>query len=107
MAAPHWHRCADFLQQELSEQQFNTWIRPLQVEQMGQDLYLLAPNRFIKNWVEEKFLSRIKEIYSEIGSTTQICLDLISNQDQIGHQVSPAETLMEPANQDIQSLHET
>jgi len=102
MAAPHWHRCADFLQQELSEQQFNTWIRPLQVEQMGQDLYLLAPNRFIKNWVEEKFLSRIKEIYSEIGSTTQICLDLISNQDQIGHQVSPAETLMEPANQDIQ-----
>jgi len=102
MAAPHWHRCADFLQQELSEQQFNTWIRPLQVEQMGQDLYLLAPNRFIKNWVEEKFLSRIKEIYSEIGSTTQIYLDLISNQDQIGHQVSPAETLMEPANQDIQ-----
>ena len=102
MAAPHWHRCADFLQQELSEQQFNTWIRPLQVEQMGQDLYLLAPNRFIKNWVEEKFLSRIKEIYSEIGSTTQVCLDLISNQDQIGHQVSPAETLMEPANQDIQ-----
>lgn len=102
MAAPHWHRCADFLQQELSEQQFNTWIRPLQVEQMGQDLYLLAPNRFIKNWVEEKFLSRIKEIYSEIGSTSQICLDLISNQDQIGHQVSPAETLMEPANQDIQ-----
>jgi len=102
MAAPHWHRCADFLQQELSEQQFNTWIRPLQVEQMGQDLYLLAPNRFIKNWVEEKFLSRIKEIYSEIGSTTQICLDLISNQDQIGHQVSPAETLMKPANQDIQ-----
>jgi len=102
MAAPHWHRCADFLQQELSEQQFNTWIRPLQVEQMGQDLYLLAPNRFIKNWVEEKFLSRIKEIYSEIGSTTQICLDLISNQDQIGHQVSTAETLMETANQDNQ-----
>jgi len=101
MAAPHWHRCADFLQQELSEQQFNTWIRPLQVEQMGQDLYLLAPNRFIKNWVEEKFLSRIKEIYSEIGVTSQICLDLISNQDQI-NQVSSAGTLMESANQDIQ-----
>mgnify|MGYP003671893996 CR=1 FL=1 len=108
MAAPHWHRCADFLQQELSEQQFNTWIRPLQVEQMGQDLYLLAPNRFIKNWVEEKFLSRIREIYTEIGSSSQICLDLISNQDQIGHQVSTTGTLMEPANQDqdIQMDHQ-
>ncbi len=101
MAAPHWHRCADFLQQELSEQQFNTWIRPLQVEQMGQNLYLLAPNRFIKNWVEEKFLTRIREIFSEIGSSSQICLDLISNQDQL-NKVSTAEELMEPANQDIQ-----
>lgn len=105
MAAPHWHRCADFLQQELSEQQFNTWIRPLQVEQMGQDLYLLAPNRFIKNWVEEKFLTRIKEIFSEIGSNSKICLDLISNQDQISR-ISPAENLMEPANQDIQEQQE-
>lgn len=101
MAAPHWRRCADFLQQELSEQQFNTWIRPLQVEQMGQDLYLLAPNRFIKNWVEEKFLSRIQEIYSEIGVSSRICLDLVSNQDQIS-QVAAAEELMEPANQDVQ-----
>jgi chromosomal replication initiator protein len=59
-----WKLCASSLQDELPSQQFNTWIKPLQIDEVGNpnELRLLAPNRFISNWVEEKFLTRIKEL---------------------------------------------
>ena len=62
-----WQRCSDHLQQELPSQQFNTWIRPLQAELDQQRLCLLAPNRFVKDWVRDKFLGRITEIVSDVA----------------------------------------
>ena len=61
-----WQQCVDYLQDELPSQQFNTWIRPLQVcgEETGR-LRLLAPNRFVKDWVNDKFLGRIQELMAE------------------------------------------
>lgn len=61
-----WKLCASSLQDELPSQQFNTWIKPLQIDEVSNpnELRLLAPNRFISNWVEEKFLTRIKELVS-------------------------------------------
>jgi len=74
----YWAQCLDYLQDELPTQQFNTWIRPLQVQQLdgadvegfdgsGQTLRLLAPNRFVQDWVSQKFLVRIRELYGEIA----------------------------------------
>jgi chromosomal replication initiator protein len=61
-----WSKCAAHLANELPTQQFNTWIRPLRVDaQEGQVLRLLAPNRFILDWVSEKFLGRINELVGE------------------------------------------
>lgn len=62
-----WNLCAASLQEELPPQQFNTWIRPLQIdEEAGPDeLRLLAPNRFICNWVSEKFIGRIRELVEQ------------------------------------------
>ena len=57
-----WTKCIDCLQKELPAQQFNTWIRPLQVDLDGATLRLLAPNRFVKDWVAQRYLSRINEI---------------------------------------------
>jgi chromosomal replication initiator protein len=68
-----WEKCLGYLQEELPVQQFNTWIRPLQVrtesEASQQTLCLVAPNRFIKDWVADKFASRITELYSELAGT--------------------------------------
>lgn len=44
------------------------WIRPLQVEVDGSQLRLLAPNRFVLDWVNEKFLARISELMKELDS---------------------------------------
>lgn len=64
MSQSVWKLCASSLQDELPSQQFNTWIKPLQIDEAASpnELRLLAPNRFISNWVEEKFLTRIKEL---------------------------------------------
>jgi chromosomal replication initiator protein len=59
-----WNYCASSLQDELPSQQFNTWIRPLKLDESAgpHQLRLLAPNRFICDWVSEKFLNRIREL---------------------------------------------
>ena len=60
-----WNTCLSQFEQELPPQQFNTWIRPLQLE--GEDdiangLRLIAPNGFILKWVKERYLARIEEL---------------------------------------------
>jgi len=60
-----WQQCVELLRDELPAQQFNTWIRPLQVEAEGDELRVYAPNRFVLDWVNEKYLSRLLELLGE------------------------------------------
>jgi chromosomal replication initiator protein len=62
-----WHKCLGRLQDELSSQQFNTWIRPLQVRQDDDALRLMAPNRYVKNQVQVAYLDRIAELLEQLG----------------------------------------
>ena len=57
----------DFLRDELPSQQFNTWIRPLQVEGDQGELRLYAPNRFVLDWVNDKYLNRIQELLDDLS----------------------------------------
>ena len=52
-----WDKCLHRLEAELSPQQFNTWIRPLHAIDGEGSLRLLAPNRFVLDWVAERFLT--------------------------------------------------
>ena len=62
-----WDKCLSQLQCELPAQQFNTWIRPLRADEDDVKLQLLAPNRFVKDWVNQKFLNRIRELAGQSG----------------------------------------
>ena len=57
-----WQVCLESFQRELTQQQFNTWIRPLRLEIAGEGLKLIAPNRFVLQWVKERFAGRIEEL---------------------------------------------
>jgi chromosomal replication initiator protein len=57
-----WTRCMGALEAELPEQQFNTWVRPLQAMEGNGALKLLAPNRFVVDWVNANLLPRIGEL---------------------------------------------
>jgi chromosomal replication initiator protein len=57
-----WKKCLDRLEGELTAQQFNTWILPLHAVVDGDNLRLLAPNPFVRDWVNLHLLERITEV---------------------------------------------
>jgi chromosomal replication initiator protein len=61
-----WLTCLGRFKQELSAQQFNTWIKPLQCEVIEGGLRLLAPNRFVQQWVKDRFLNKIELLGHEL-----------------------------------------
>ena len=79
-----WSQCQSQLQNELPEQQYNTWIRPLTLNNHN-DSYsatsnsdvvrILAPNRFVEDWVKNKFLTRIEELFYQL-SGNEVILDI-------------------------------
>ena len=74
-----WSQCQNALQSELPEQQYNTWIRPLKIKYFKEDqsqfnqpsgnevIELVAPNRFVEDWVKSKFLTRIEELFQQLS----------------------------------------
>lgn len=60
-----WSHCKSRLQDELTTQQFNTWIRPLRASLQAQVLHLSAPNRFICDFVTDKYATRIYALLRE------------------------------------------
>jgi len=64
----NWQKCIQALRGEISQGQFNTWIRPLraELEPSGKLLWVKAPNRFILDWVSSRFMARIRELMLEI-----------------------------------------
>jgi len=67
LEASLWSRCARALENELPEQQFNTWVRPLQSIESAGELHLLAPNRFVVDWVRSNLLARIRALMLDSG----------------------------------------
>lgn len=62
-SADLWSDVKQSLQDELPSQQFNTWIRPLAVSSTeGSGVRLEAPNRFIRDWVSDKYGARINAL---------------------------------------------
>jgi len=80
-----WSQCQTQLQSELPEQQYNTWIRPLTVKYI-EDRYgvpsndemvqLVAPNRFVEDWVKNKFLRRIEELFHQLSGSDDVVLGI-------------------------------
>ncbi len=78
MQAALWNQCIERLRSELPEQQFNTWIRPIQAIEVSNELKLLAPNRFVVDWLRDHYLERITTLVSDVAGETapRIVLDI-------------------------------
>ncbi len=106
MEASLWARCMCALEAELPEQQFNTWVRPLQAMEGAGALKLLAPNRFVVDWINEKLLPRIGELLRdkstgdvpivtvEVGSRNESAPGQAAAQPQEGRRVRRGEGLV-------------
>lgn len=95
MSANIWQKCLSLLQEEYPAQQFNTWLRPLQAETQDSTLVLLAPNRFVVDWVKTHFNTRINEL------VRQLFPDVITHVSiEIGTRASPTDVATTTASAD-------
>ena len=79
-----WDKCLSSLEGEFPSQQFNTWIRPLQAEYADGRLVLLAPNRFVLDWIVERFLARINELVKQFSENvaTSVSVEIGSKRNE-------------------------
>jgi chromosomal replication initiator protein len=92
-----WANCLDAFRHELTPQQFNTWIRPLRLELAGDGLLLIAPNRFVLQWVKERFAARIEELATlATGHPLRLALTVADATERSDSVAAPA-SVVEPA----------
>ena len=65
-----WNNCLSKLENEISSSDFSTWIRPLQAIESDDQIKLLAPNRFVLDWVKERHFTKIEETIHEFSNGT-------------------------------------
>ena len=96
MSLSIWNRCLSQLEAELNPLELNTWIRPLQVDESTSSVRLLAPNRFVVEWVRDNFFSRIEEICQALAQPNTISVSL-----EVGSSLVQKPVSAETTNQDI------
>ncbi|MEO0004116.1 MAG: hypothetical protein RLZZ22_1808, partial [Pseudomonadota bacterium] len=77
-ASDLWQACTERLAQEIPEQQFNTWIRPLlaRVSESGDKVTLAVANRFKMDWIRAQYAGKISAAL-EIAASRQVALELV------------------------------
>ena len=66
-----WDDTLAQLELNLSPQHFSTWIKPLKLVKIEQDMVSLeVPNRFVLDWVKENYSKLIQKILSELSAVT-------------------------------------
>jgi chromosomal replication initiator protein len=95
-----WNRCLRVLESELPTQQFNMWVRPLQAIERDGELKLLAPNRYVIDWVGDHSLPRIRELVREFadGAALKVVLDVGTR---------PGTPIQAPSAPSLNGTHET
>ena len=84
-----WKRALDRLGTELSAEDVQTWLRPLQARSRGGSLLLLAPNRFVADKVAKVYLPRIRELVALLDPA------VIEVRIELGTEETPPESVPE------------
>lgn len=84
-----WNTCLTKLENEISSADFSTWIRPLQVLETDEKIRLLAPNRFVLDWVKEHHLKKIEDVIQDFSKgKLGVCLEIGSKQSSVSKLVN-------------------
>jgi chromosomal replication initiator protein len=97
MAQNTWQTCLKHLERELPAEDFNTWIRPLQLKTKKGRSFLLSPNEYVRDYIALNYLERIRDIYEHLGGTRDsVVVEVSSNRDifheKRGHAPIPVAT---------------
>lgn len=97
-----WSHCLGHFQVKLNAQQVNTWIMPLTVTVGDGEVQISAPNRFVAQWVKDKFLAEIEQLANAyFGKPTGIALVVEAKPKaaakETGKPATPAKTVTKEA----------
>jgi chromosomal replication initiator protein len=102
-----WRSCLTHFEQQLPPQQFKTWIKPLKFQAAENELTLTAPNRFVLQWIRDRFLAEIERLAGEKFGN-EIAVNLVLAEKEA---TAPAKTLVpasgttKPSTRDISRLN--
>ncbi|MEA3487497.1 MAG: DnaA/Hda family protein, partial [Thermodesulfobacteriota bacterium] len=67
---PFWNEGVKIIKEKVSQQNFETWIRPIRfVSLEGNNILLGVPNKFFKDWLVENYIALISNSLSEVSGT--------------------------------------
>jgi len=85
VSSPLWEKCLTHLEGELSAQQLNTWLRPLQAIETADSLQLLAPNSYVQAWVQEQLETQINKLIHALskGAITTVGIEVGTHTSEV------------------------
>ena len=93
-----WNECLAQLKHEVPEVQFNTWVRPLTLVQDQSAFILSAPNRFIRDFVEDKYSHLISECLSMLSKDAQnISVRVVTGDRSVGNRIGGSTAIASPS----------
>jgi chromosomal replication initiator protein len=98
MTTRMWEKILSQMRGEVSDQVYETWLRPLRfVPREGGVVFLATPHKFFKQWIEENHLPRIEEIArKELGEDVTVEIVVGGEEDALPPPVTPARYLQLP-----------
>ena len=102
-----WRSCLVHFEQQLPPQQFKTWIKPLKFQAADNQLTLTAPNRFVLQWIRDRFLAEIERLAGErFGNEVGVSLVLAEKETALPpKELVPASGGTKPSTRDISRLN--
>jgi chromosomal replication initiator protein len=97
-----WQSCLSSLQSELPVQQFSTWLRPLQSNENEHVLTLFAPNLFVLDWVQDKYLPKIIQLAQQLSENSNYSVNL-----KVGSNNAPNTKVQAPSQVVTQGTQQT
>lgn len=76
MSSSLWEKCLSHLEGDLSVQQLNTWLRPLQAIETIDSLRLLAPNAYVQAWVQEQLEHSINDLVAKLTNNRILTIQI-------------------------------
>ena len=92
MPQKYWQTCLKHLERELPAEDFNTWIRPLQIKTSKGRTVLLAPNEYVRDYISLNHLERIRDIFEHLGATRDSVVADVSRQGGEKSPVNPPQS---------------
>ena len=71
-----WPRCLEHLEAELPVEEVQTWLKPLQARLHDDGMVLYAPNAFVRDTVQAKYLGRISQLLGHYAGNATVSLEI-------------------------------